>query len=148
MFASILTTTNSPEIPAWNLNRTDFQSPKSQPTFLLYNPTNDRQVIIIDRSKISSSAASSTKLPYWIYNSVSHMCVTDTDGGLSVSLNPGQSGVFSLIPKSHKISVAKNSTSKTNQLVAVDRDGMPSVIDFDFPADSQTIAFDGCGSDN
>jgi amidase len=32
--------------------------------------------------------------------------------------------------------------------VGVDRDGMPSVIDFDFPADSQTIAFAGCGSDN
>jgi hypothetical protein len=50
--ASIYLPSNNPEIPIWDLNKTDFQSSNSEFTFLLYNPRASVATVIVNTSVI------------------------------------------------------------------------------------------------
>lgn len=71
VFASILKKTNIPEVPLWDLNKTDFQGPKSFPTYLVYNPKSEP--ILLTRDQIPNADQSV------LWDMVSHRWVVSRD---------------------------------------------------------------------
>lgn len=100
-FASILKQTNIPEIPMWDLDATDFQSPKTFPTYLIYNPFREKKMVRVDRNKIQSRGGNvdcSGKKVCAVWDSISHRWLPTDSGAFSFDLEPGQARVLSFIP--------------------------------------------------
>lgn len=108
MFASLMIKTSEEAIPFWDLNKSDFQSPKSYPTYLVYNPTAETKTVSLPRSKISSPFLSNrpSNLYIGIWDSVSKSWLEGTTGDFQIQLLPGQARVITLVPAGH-VSVAE-----------------------------------------
>jgi hypothetical protein len=86
MFASMLIKTDIPEVPLWDLNKTDFQSAQAFPTFLAYNPR-DTAVSLKERQIPGATQGA-------LWDMVNHIWLIDRQ----VTLNPGQARVLVVVP--------------------------------------------------
>jgi|GEM_PF-6469199 len=132
LFSAILKKTDIPEIPLWDLNATDFQSPRALPTFLAYNPTNTRKTIKLQRKDFKSrygiSLAEGEYCALW--DSVRHRWLKGTTADIAITLEPGQAGVFSIVPAGH---VSKIEQGKVRVYGPSDSQTPVATIDYEMP---------------
>lgn len=99
--ARILKQTDIPEIPMWDLDATDFQSPKAFPTYLVYNPFTITKTVTVSRDKIQSRATQikcGGNSECFVWDSISHEWLPTTQGPFSFTLAPGQARILSFVP--------------------------------------------------
>ena len=106
---------DNPEVPFWDLNISNFQSPKSFPTFLIYNP--NVTPVVIRRTALPKMADSA------LWDSIQNRWIAENQDGKNITLAPGQAMVLTLVPRDSTTQI------RLNKLIGT-LNGIESVIDY------------------